>query len=301
MKISAVVNTLNEEVNIIDCLESLSWVDEIIVVDMESDDKTKDLAYRYTKHVYNHPRIGYVEPARNFALSKATGDWIMILDADERIPQTLASKLIDIAEENKVNFVRIPRQNLIFGHWIEHSRWWPDYNIRFFKRGRVEWQNEIHSIPITHGEGLTLDPKKEFALEHHHYISIDQYLDRLRRYTDIQSKELLDQGYQLDWTDLITKPTSEFLSRFFAGQGYQDGFHGLALAGLQAFSEFIVYLKVWQSQGFKPEKGHKFIQSLNKLFLSKGKELAYWLTSLQIEYTASKFKRTLLRVKRKFL
>lgn len=301
MKISAVVNTLNEEKNISDCLESLNWVDEIVVVDMESDDKTKDLAYKYTKHVYNHKRTGYVEPARNFALNKTTGDWIMILDADERVPHSLASKLIDIADNDAANFVRIPRQNLIFGSWIEHSRWWPDYNIRFFKRGRVEWQNEIHSIPITHGEGLTLDPKKELAIEHHHYISIDQYLDRMRRYTDIQSQQLLDEGYKLDWPDLVIKPLSEFLSRFFAGGGYKDGLHGLALAGLQAFSEFNVYLKVWQAQGFKPEKGKLFSSKLNSLFKAKGKEFGYWLTTVQIEDTPGKFKKTLLKIKRRIL
>ena len=301
MKISAVVNTLNEEANIADCLESLNWVDEIVVVDMHSDDKTKEIAFKYTKHVYNHERVGYVEPARNFALSKTTGDWIIIVDADERVPQTLASELIDIAEANEINFVRIPRQNLIFNHWIEHSRWWPDYNIRFFKRGRVEWQNEIHSIPITHGEGKTLDPKKELAITHYHYVSIDQYLDRLRRYTDIQSKQLLDDGYTLDWHDLISKPLSEFLSRFFAGAGYKDGLHGLALSGLQAFSEFVVYLKVWQNQGFKPERGNVFTNKLNQVFISKGKEFSYWITTVQIEHAPTKFKKTLLKIKRRLL
>jgi len=299
MKISAVVNTLNEEVNIADCLESLAWVDEIVVVDMESDDKTKDIAYRYTKNVFNHKRVGYVEPARNFAISKTTGDWIMILDADERVPHPLAAKLIEIADENKTNFVRIPRQNIIFDNWIEHSRWWPDYNIRFFKRGRVEWQDEIHSIPITHGEGVTLDAKKELSITHYHYTNIDQYLDRLRRYTDIQSKALIEQGYKLDWTDLVTKPISEFLSRFFAGQGYQDGLHGLALAGLQAFSEYIVYLKVWQAQGFKKQTGKKFIDDLQLLLKNKRKEFTYWIATVQLEHTQGKLSRLLLRIKRK--
>ncbi len=301
MKISAVVNTLNEESNIADCLESLNWVDEIVVVDMESDDKTKDIAYRYTKHVYNHKRVGYVEPARNFALSKTTGDWILVLDADERVPHPLAAKLIEIAEANQTNFVRIPRQNIIFNKWIEHSRWWPDHNIRFFKRNRVEWQNEIHSIPVTHGEGLTLDPKKELSITHFHYTSIDQYLTRLHRYTDIQSKALIEQGYKLDWPDLVTKPIAEFLSRFFAGQGYLDGLHGLALATLQAFSEFIVYLKVWQVQGFKTHAGQQFMDQFESLTNAKRKEFSFWMITTHLEHTQGWFKRLLLKIRRKLL
>src|SRR3989344_5665200 len=140
MKISAIINTLNEEKNIVDCLESLDWVDEIIVVDMDSADKTKDLSYKYTKNVFNHKRMGYVEPARNFAIRQAKGDWLLIIDADERIPKDLAAKLYQVALEDKYNFVRIPRKNIAFGEWLQHSRWWPDYNIRFFKKGQVEWQ-----------------------------------------------------------------------------------------------------------------------------------------------------------------
>src|SRR5689334_15403747 len=109
MKISAVINTLNEEKNIANCLKSHNWVDEIIVVDMDSDDKTKELCYKYTKNVFNHKRTGYVEPARNFAIKQATGDWIFIIDADERCPKQLAAKLYEVSSEDRYNFVRVPR------------------------------------------------------------------------------------------------------------------------------------------------------------------------------------------------
>lgn len=299
MKISAVVNTLNEEKNIVDCLESLSWVDEIIVVDMESDDRTRDLAYHYTKNVFKHPRVGFVEPARNFAINQTSGDWILILDADERIPQTLAKKLIDVAQSGDYNFVRIPRKNIIFNSWIQNSRWWPDHNVRFFKRGMVTWQNEIHSIPITQGEGLTLPDKEDLAIIHHHYQTITQFLTRMLRYTDIQSKELINQGYPLTWTDLVNKPFSEFLSRFFAGAGYKDGLHGLVLALLQAFSEFIVYLKVWEAGGFKKHTGKAWQKQILDLFKQKAKELRFWLFSLKLELATKKTQRLILRLRRK--
>ena len=301
VKISAVVNTRNEQDNIEDCLKSLRFADEIVVVDMESEDKTVNLALKYTKNVFNHKNVGYVEPARNFAIRKATGNWILIVDADERIPRSLAVKLIKIAKEGEVDFVRIPRQNLIFGRWIKYSRWWPDYNIRFFKKGVVDWQDEIHSIPITTGTGINLDPKKELSIIHHHYTSIDQYLERAIRYSKTQSKELISQGYVLDVKDVVFKPIGEFLSRFFAGEGYKDGFHGFVLASLQAFSSLLVYLYVWQEQGFKPVHHSTLIQKWPTWFKEKGKEFTYWVYTVKIHTAKKKTSRLLLRLKRKFL
>ncbi len=300
MKISAVINTLNEEKNITDCLKSLDWVDEIIVVDMESDDKTKELTYKYTKNVFNHKRIGYVEPARNFAIKQATGDWIFIIDADERVPKTLAAKLYQVATEDRYNFVRIPRKNILFDQWLKHSRWWPDYNIRFFKKGMVEWQNAIHSIPVTYGEGFTLPPLEELSLTHFNYPSIESYFTRFHRYSKIQSKELIKKDYKFHWTDLISKPLSEFFSRFFAGEGYKDGLHGLVLAILQAFSEFMVYLLVWEHQGFKKQEGKPFLDEFFSLIKDKQKEFHYWLLTLRIDLSKITRQKIALKILRKF-
>ncbi len=299
MKISAVINTINEEKNIVECLKSLDWVDEIVVVDMESDDKTKELCYKYTKNVFNHKRMGYVEPARNFAIKQAKGDWIIIVDADERVPKELAASLYQIASEDKYNFARIPRKNIAFGEWLKHSRWWPDYNIRFFKKGKVEWQNSIHSVPITYGEGLTLEAKEELSLTHYNYPTINSYFERFYRYTKVQSKELIKKEYKFHWTDLVTKPLNEFFSRFFAGQGYKDGLHGLVLAMLQAFSEFTVYLLVWENQGYKKQTGQNFLKELNQLFEQKFKEFLYWFYTFRLDLTSGLFRRLILRFKRK--
>ncbi len=299
MKISAVINTRNESQYIVDCLESLSWVDEIVVVDMESSDSTRELCYRYTKNVFTHPPMEYVEPARNFGIKHTTGDWILILDPDERVPASLAKRLISIAEENKYNFIRLPRKNLIFGNWMRHSRWWPDYLVRFFKRGQVDWQDTIHSVPITYGEGYNLPEEEQYALEHLNYTSLDEYFTRLQRYTTVQSDQLIKEGYHFLWIDLISKPVSEFLSRFFAGQGYRDGLHGLVLSLLQAFSEFVVFLKVWEKQGFEPKSGSKFQFQFMKLVDLHRRELQYWLTTLKIETTTKNLPRLILKIRRR--
>lgn len=228
--------------------------DEIIVVDMESEDATTSVAKKAGAKVFNHKKTGYVEPARNFAISKATCDWILILDADEEVGESLKKKLKGLASGNSsADFYRLPRKNIIFNKWIQNSLWWPDYNIRFFKKGKVAWSEIIHSVPETQGRGEDLQDKEELAIIHHHYETVEQYVQRLNNYTTEHAKLLTKDGYKFSWQDLIKKPTSEFLSRYFFGGGYRDGIHGLALVGLQAFSELVLHLKVWQYEKFKEE------------------------------------------------
>lgn len=300
-KISVVINTRNEEQNIEDCLKSVNFADEIIVVDMESTDDTVKIAKKYTDKIFSHKMVGYVEPARNFAISKAIGDWILIVDADERIGKGLAQKIIDIANSKEADFVRIPRKNIIFSQWIRHSRWWPDLNIRFFKKGSVDWQNEIHSIPVTYGTGINLPQDEELALIHYHYKTIDEFIERALKYSRQQAKELLDSGYVFEPSDLITKPFSEFISRFFAGEGYRDGLHGLVLAFLQSFAILLIYLRLWQEKNYHPISGPEMMPVWQKSFFDKLQEFNYWFLTVKIQKETSKAKRLLFKVKRRFM
>ena len=274
-KISVVINTLNEEKNLPRALASVkSFADEIVVVDMKSDDKTVEIAKKAGAKVYQHKRIGYVEPARNYAISKATGEWILILDADEQAPKTLVKELKKIVQKPKADYYRLPRKNIIFGKWIKHSRWWPDYNIRFFRKGFVSWSEIIHSVPITQGKGLDLQAREDFAIIHYHYDSIEQFVERMNRYTGEHANLRIKDGYKFKWQDLIRKPTEEFLGRYFSGEGYKDGIHGLALASLQAFSELVLYLKIWQKKGF--EEGKTQIKEVIKTMKDAETDTHYW-------------------------
>lgn len=300
-KISAVVNTINEQDNIKRCLKSLGFAHQIVVVDMESEDDTVSIAKKYTDDVHTHKKMGYVEPARNFAISKATGDWILLVDADEEIPKTLAEKLIEIANKNEVDFVRTPRKNIIFNSWVQHSRWWPDRNVRFFKKGSVTWKDEIHSIPVTFGKGENLDADENLAIIHHHYQTIEQYLTRMFRYSQIQSKQLLAEGYKFSPKDIIIKPTAEFLSRFFAGEGYKDGLHGLILAMLQAFSEFILYLQIWQKQGFTKTQSGSFYSVWFESLKDISHQFNFWHYTMKLHLEKNKYKKIILKIKRKLV
>lgn len=252
MKISVVINTRNAEKILPRAVSSVKdFADEIVVVDALSEDASQEVAKRLGAKLYKYKEpITYVEPARNFAIGKAKNEWILLLDADEEITETLAKKLLKIVQKPRADYYRLPRKNIIFGKWIRHSRWWPDYNIRFFKKGKVVWSEIIHSVPETYGKGLDLPPREAYALIHHNYQSIEQYIDRINNFTTEHARLLLKDGYSFRWQDLIKKPAAEFLSRYFQGEGYKDGIHGLALAGLQAFSEMALYLKVWQMEKF---------------------------------------------------
>lgn len=280
MKISAVINTHNEEKNITCCLSSIaSYVDEIVLVDMESTDRTRELAQKFTDKIWRHDYKGYVEPARNFALSKATGEWTLIIDADEVMQPELGRRLKELAEQAKYTYYRLSRRNLIFGKWLRHSGWWPDYQIRFFQRGTVSWSDEIHSLPVTEGVGMDLQLDEKNALLHYHYESVEQYLERLNRYTSQEARQLKADGYQFTWNRVIWKPANEFLTRFFVWEGYKDGLHGLVLSLLQAFSFLIVELKVWESERFKDNHSSYFLEEVGGVMSKIRHDFCYWYYS----------------------
>jgi (heptosyl)LPS beta-1,4-glucosyltransferase len=295
--ISVVINTLNEEKNLPKALASVKgFADEIVIVDMYSEDDTVVIAKSAGAKVFEHKKVGFVEPARNFAIEKTTGDWILILDADEEIPRTLAGVLKNISEDlGSADYYALPRRNIIFGKWIKHSRWWPDYNVRFFKKGHVSWNEIIHSVPVTVGKGADLPATEESAILHNNYNSIDQYVERLNRYTTHQVPILIKEGYSFSWIDLIRRPVSEFVGRYFQGGGYKDGVHGLALAFLQAFSELVLYLKIWQEEKFeaRPLALHNVVKEIR----TAQKEINYWVADTQLSETGSMVSRIKRRLK----
>ncbi len=296
-KISVVINTSNEETSLQRAIKSVSWASEIIVCDMYSGDNSVQVAKKLGAKVVFHKKEKYVELARNFAISKAGGDWILILDPDEEVGEKLKERLVKIASKmEQINYVRIPRKNLIFGHWMKASLWWPDYNIRFFKKGKIRWTDKIHRPPETTGGGLDLSADEELAITHHHYKSITEFLERMMRYTKVQSEELKKDGYKFDWKDLIKKPLGEFLGRFFAGKGFEDGLHGLALSLLQAFSQLIVYLRIWEMERFEPKTMD--LEEIKQLSQQAGKEVDYWFKYGNL--SKNPFKRFVQKMKNRF-
>lgn len=294
--ISAVVIAKNEEKRLKECLESVKFAKEIIVVDDGSEDKTVEVAKKYTKNIFHHKSKGYVEAARNFALSKATEEWILLLDADEVVPESLRKKLQDIAGDESISFVKIPRKNIIFGKWIQqNSGWWPDYQVRFFRRGTVTWPSQIHAQPVPEGDGVELPADESFALIHANYESISQFLEKLDRYTTEEAEE---KGANTNWNDSLQVPADEFISRFYARNGYKDGMHGLMLSLLEAFYSEVLFAKRWEKGGFYEVDEKTFLDKIHKNFQELARQIEYWQITTQIKESKNPVKNLSLRLKR---
>ncbi|HJR09521.1 MAG TPA: glycosyltransferase [Pyrinomonadaceae bacterium] len=241
MRISVVVNTKNEEQTLDRCLTSAAWADEIVVLDMSSDDETVAVARKYTDKVFSCPDFGYVEPARNLAISHATGDWVFILDADEVIPARLAASVKKIvAESEDYALVAIPRRNYIGDYLIRNSGWEADHQPRLFRRGRVRWTDAIHAWPEVDGEVKFLNPDSGFYIKHYNYDDLTDFVARLNRYTSVEAAAFAQDGEWPNWQSILREVVEEFGKRYTPKE---DGFYSLSLAGCMAFYRFISHCK----------------------------------------------------------
>lgn len=295
--ITAVINVRNEAENLKKCLKSIkNFADEIIVVDMHSTDGSSQVAADYGAKVYPYRWMKVVEPARNFALSKAAGKWIILLDPDEYLNKTLKKELKKITQRTDVDWVKIPRKNIIFGKWLRHCRSWPDYLIRFFKNGSVTWKKEIHSQPITQGNGHTLIDSEKLAIRHQNYTSITQFVEQAVRYSGIQAEELFNSDYKLKTSDFLLKPVQEFNSRFYFAEGFKDGVHGLIFSLLQSFAIALIYIRLWEMQGSSEKVLSKesFVSANQEAVFEYG----YWFAKyFREEYPGNIFKNILIRLR----
>lgn len=295
--LSVVITVFNEAQNLPRVLASVrDLADEVVVVDTESTDNSAEIAKKLGCRVFSHPYIGIVEPVRNFSITKARGDWVLLLDADEEISPDLNSFIRQAISSTGADYYRIPRKNLIFGSWIKSHHWWPDYVYRLFRKGYVTWEDTIHGIPQTRGAGSDFPADEKHAIIHHHYTSISQYVNRLNRYTDFQLIALQKSKKIFVWTDLIIRPFQEFLIQYFTREGFKDGIHGLSLAGLQSFSELVLYLKFWQSLGFP--KTSISLPNLFSTLRSQSKQYSWWYYEKRISEPGN-FPRILFKIKRK--
>ncbi len=295
VKISVVITALNEEEKIEKCLRSVVWSDEVVFVDDGSTDNTIEIAKKYKAKVHKHKSRGYVEPSRNFAIAKATNDWILLLDADEQIPKTLAAELREIALNDACDYVFIPRKNIIFGKWIKSEMWWPDYNVRFFKKGSVIWSDKIHSKPELKGREKRLNSDENLAIHHDNYETVNQYLQKLNKYTSVEADQMLSGGYNFKWTDSIVFPVDDFVKTFFLQKGFKDGLHGLVLSLLQAFYMEIVFVKIWENHGFEEVDIDDFRGKVNREFVNSASKIKYWFMESLINESANPIKKIILR------
>lgn len=234
-RISAVINTLNEEQNLPYALRSVrSWVDEIVVVDMHSDDRTVEIAREYGSKVYLHPRIMAFDAARPFAVAQATGDWILMLDADEVIPRALSDTLIGIARDDTADVVAIPRLNYMLGAPMMYTRCGPEqsYQFRFFKPASLRLTEVVHSFahPVTGSRVQRLRYSPGQAIVHFANIDFFDIVDKINRYTTIEAEQCASRGKAPGVLRTLLRASKTFLFYYFQGKGYRDGWRGFCVS-----------------------------------------------------------------------
>jgi len=246
MGISVLINTFNEEKNIRNCLETVKWADEIIIVDMYSEDKTVEIAKEYTDKIYFFERIGYADPARQFALERATNDWVLVVDADELVPLKLKNKLIEIAEKDLADVVYIPRNNYFFGKLLEGAGWGAlqDIQPRFFKKNFMSFSEIIHNFYKINKDAKVYyidDPETGFI--HFNYIDVEHFIDKFNRYTTIEAKNMFDGIKSASFGKFLAKLLVELFGRFLGKKGFKDGLYGFSLTILMVAYHTSSYLK----------------------------------------------------------
>jgi glycosyltransferase involved in cell wall biosynthesis len=245
MTITALIHTRNEAANLPACLASVKWADEVIVADMASTDATREIATAAGARLIDMPLAPVVEPVRNLAIGQCTGDWVLIVDADERVPASLAPRLRQLAQENRAAAYALPRKNFFQGVWLEHG-FWPDHHVRFFRRGTVAWPPEVHSFPLVTGNLVELPADPNLALEHPGYGNdLQRYIEKFCHYSPMEAKKLLADPRPPLWPYLVRRPVSEFYGRYLTDQGWRHGLHGLVWAMLQAVYQTLVVAHYW--------------------------------------------------------
>lgn len=233
MGVTAIIHTLNEEANIANCLESVKWADEILVIDMHSSDRTREIAARFTDRVLLHPPMQYVEPARKFALTQVTQEWVLIVDADELVPKLLRDKLLAIAASGDYDAADIPHRNFFFGHEMQGAEWGPLQNrhIRFFKPWVISHSDEIHNFGTVDKTARLCridDPACSFV--HFNYLDVEHFFDKANRYTTITAEAQGPLERIPSTRQLLAECLRQFYWRFFKRQGYRDGTQGFCLS-----------------------------------------------------------------------
>jgi len=255
-RLSVTIIAWNEEERLRSCLESVSWADEIVVADAESSDKTVQLAREFTDRVWVRPWPGFAIQ-KNFALDQATGDWILSLDADERVSPELAQRVKAIVTaDGPADGYLVPRRNMFWGAWVRYGGLYPDYQLRLFRRGAGRFvEDAVHESVRVTGRVETLGE----ALLHHSYRDLEDFVRRSNRYSTLAARDWLRRGRRVGVPGLIMKPLGRFFSMYILKRGFLDGWRGLVLAVLYAEYVFLRMAKAWEAHrapGSSSEETH---------------------------------------------
>jgi len=244
--LSVTIITLNEEANIRRTLESVKWANEIIVLDSGSTDRTVAICREFTDKVFHQDWLGFGRQ-KNAAIDRATGDWVLSLDADEPIEQELGEEIKRIiASADACDGYRIPRKTFFLGKWVRYGGWYPDHNLRLFRRGKGRFEERaVHEAVHVNG---TVEATRH-AIVHHAYPDLAEYLNSINRYSSLAVSVMAEKGipaHKTSWTNIVLRPIFTFLWKYVCRLGFLDGKYGLVLNLFHSCYVFAKYAKAWE-------------------------------------------------------
>ena len=245
-KLSIVIITHNEADNIKDCLETVMWADEIVVLDSFSEDETVQLCRQYTDKIFQSKFTDF-SLQKNMVLGRASNEWVLSLDADERVTSQLKARIVSIISEDSEEYAGyyVPRENYFFGKWIKHCGLYPDYVLRLFRRSKGRFQDKlVHESVILEGNaGYLGEP-----LEHYTYKSIDDFIKRMEHYAALSVKQMRKEKKKSRWYNLMINPLAIFLKMYFLKKGFLDRSPGFIVCVLYTYYVFLKYAKSWEAR-----------------------------------------------------
>ncbi len=240
--LSAVLITHNAAAQLEDCLTSLGFADEIVVVDSGSTDGTQALAQRMGARVVAQPWLGF-GPQKRYAVSQARNDWVLCLDADERVPAALATAIGKTLEAPACAAYRMPRSNYFMGRYLRHGEGYPDWSLRLFDRRSANWSDDpVHEKVIANGPIGRIECAT--GILHHSAESLDVYLDKQNHYTSLQAQALLAAGARAGLGQMLISPLLRFIKFYLLKRGFLDGTPGLVHIAIGCFNSFAKYAKL---------------------------------------------------------
>lgn len=246
--VSAVIIARNEERHIERCLRSLSWADEILVVDAESTDQTREICARPSSIWSGKTRVltrawtGFRDQ-RTFAMNEARNEWLLVVDADEECSPELAERVREIlARPNPPRAFKVRRREFFLGKPIEHGIWNPSYQDRFFHREGVKYVNDIHEYPVFPVQAERIHE----PLVHCPDFAPEKFLEKMNKYTSIEARERVAGGQRTNWFRLVGAFPAMFLKNYFYYGAYKDGMHGFVISLLEGVSRVVRHVKIWQ-------------------------------------------------------
>ena len=243
VKISGVIITYNEEGNISDCLDSLvPVVDEIVVVDSYSTDRTKEICLEKGANVYQNEFLGHIEQ-KNFAITKASFPHVLSLDADERLSPELSKSILAVKDNWQADAYFLNRLNNFCGKWIKHSAWYPDKKLRLWDSRKGIWGGVNPHDKFIMKKGSTLS-RLDGDLLHYSFKSIEEHKKQIQLFSGIKAQKAFDKGEKFALVKLIIKPVFKFVRNYILKLGFLDGYYGFVICANSSWAEFLRYYKL---------------------------------------------------------